>query len=118
MNIPYLSLKIAFATTCSLVGAISCLGDTALAQTATPNLTEGSISQPKSEVDDNQIPQTLNPVDFIHNQNLRRSRNASEFSTDTEKKLDSAAAEFKRLQLQRLQEGQANEAPAAATPGN
>jgi hypothetical protein len=48
----------------------------------------------------------FNPMNLIHNANLRRSRGGDEFRQDTANELDRAAEEFKKLQQQRLQEAQ------------
>ena len=46
----------------------------------------------------------FNPLNLIHNANLRRSRNGDDFAEDTQTNLDKAAADFKRQQQLRLQQ--------------
>lgn len=56
----------------------------------------------------------FNPLNLIHNANLRRSRNGEDFAEDSQTNLDKAAADFKRQQQLRLQQQQV----APATGGN
>jgi hypothetical protein len=52
----------------------------------------------------------INPLDLIHNANLLNSRSAQDFIEDTNENLDKAADDFKKLQLQRMQQQQELEA--------
>lgn len=62
----------------------------------------------------------LNPMQLIHNANLKRSRDGGEFADDTQTNLSRSAEEFKRQQRQRLEQTQAQPqatpAPTATTP--
>lgn len=46
----------------------------------------------------------INPMDVIHNSNLSQSRNLEQFTQDTSQNINDAAAEYKRLQQQRLEQ--------------
>ncbi len=48
----------------------------------------------------------FDPLQLIHNHNLRRSRGGAEFAEDSEVNLNNAAEQFKKLQQQRLLEQQ------------
>lgn len=48
----------------------------------------------------------FDPINLIHNANLRRSRGGYEFAEDTQNNLNKAAEEFKRQQQQQLQQMQ------------
>jgi hypothetical protein len=56
----------------------------------------------------------FNAMELMHRANLSRSRDSAEFQEDTNTNLDKAAQEFKRLQLQRLQNSQQQPSPNAA----
>jgi hypothetical protein len=58
----------------------------------------------------------LNPLQLIHNANLRRSRDGSEFSDDTQTSLSRSAEEFKRLQRQKLEEQSHTQATPTPAP--
>jgi hypothetical protein len=46
----------------------------------------------------------LNPMDLIHNMNLSTGRNAEEFNQDSQTQIENSADEFKRLQIERMQQ--------------
>jgi hypothetical protein len=46
----------------------------------------------------------FNPFNLIHNANLGISRSMGEFKQETEQNLNDAAAEFKRLQIERIRQ--------------
>jgi hypothetical protein len=48
----------------------------------------------------------FNPIDMIHRTNLSRSRGQGEFEEDTQKNLNDAANQFKRMQQERLRNQQ------------
>ncbi|MFM1843778.1 MAG: hypothetical protein RLZZ490_2521 [Cyanobacteriota bacterium] len=46
----------------------------------------------------------FDPMSLIHNANLSRSRNGVDFAEDTQRTLNEAADQFKKLQQQRLEQ--------------
>lgn len=60
---------------------------------------------------DNSSLGSFNPLDLIHNANLRRSRDAGQFEEDTNTNLNQAADDFKRLQQQRMQNQSSDQVP-------
>jgi predicted outer membrane lipoprotein len=46
----------------------------------------------------------INPIDLIHDANLSTGRNAEEFNTDSQIQIEDSAAEFRRLQQERMQQ--------------
>lgn len=48
----------------------------------------------------------FDPMSLIHNANLSRTRNGTDFAEDTQRNINKAADQFKQLQQQRLMEMQ------------
>ena len=48
----------------------------------------------------------FNPMDLIHNANLFNGRSSADFAEDTNKELDNATSDFRKQQLQRMNEMQ------------
>lgn len=46
----------------------------------------------------------FDPIDLIHNANLSTGRNADEFSEESQTQIKDSAAEFRRIQQERMQE--------------
>ncbi len=53
----------------------------------------------------------INPMDLIHNANLLNNRSASDFAEDSNSNIDKAADEFKKQQLERMQQMQQQSNP-------
>lgn len=73
--------------------------------------TEGFQKNERSSQGSDFLGDGFNPLNLIHNANLRRSRNGADFAEDSQTNLNKAAADFKRQQQLRLQQQQA--APVA-----
>jgi hypothetical protein len=58
----------------------------------------------------------FDPMSLIHNANLSRSRNGSDFAEDTQRNLNQAADQFKQLQQQRMLEMQQQQSSPAVAP--
>lgn len=56
----------------------------------------------------------FDPMSLIHNANLSRSRNGTDFADDTQRTLNEAADQFKKMQQQRLQQMQQSSDPVIA----
>ncbi len=56
----------------------------------------------------------FDPMSLIHNANLSRSRNGSDFAEDTQRNINKAADQFKQLQQQRMLEMQQQSEPGGA----
>ena len=54
----------------------------------------------------------INPMDLIHNANLLNGRSAADFMEDTNENLDQATDDFKKLQLERMQQQQLESNPS------
>ncbi len=46
----------------------------------------------------------FNPMDLIHNSRFLNGRSSGDFATDTDENLDKAAQDFKKQQLERMQQ--------------
>lgn len=101
---------LALSLTGSLAGSLG-LSQVTLAQEtiqnytrpATPN-SEGFQKNERSSQGGDTLGDGFNPINLIHNANLRRSRNGEDFAEDTQTNLNKAAADFKRQQQLRLQQ--------------
>ena len=58
----------------------------------------------------------FDPMSLIHNANLSRSRNGADFADDTQRTLNEAADQFKKMQQQRLLEMQQQPTDPAIAP--
>jgi hypothetical protein len=58
----------------------------------------------------------FDPMSLIHNANLSRSRNGVDFAEDSQRTLNEAADQFKKMQQQRLQEIQQPATDPAIAP--
>jgi len=58
----------------------------------------------------------FDPMSLIHNANLSRSRNGADFADDTQRTLNEAASQFKKMQQQRLLEMQQPSTDPAIAP--
>lgn len=104
MNKLLLNLTFVAAT----VGLLTSLSGSASAQ-LDPSKTDGQYqSNEQSATSSSAFGNSFNPLDLIHNANLRRSRGSDEFQEDTNTNLNQAADQFKKLQQQRLQNEQSN----------
>jgi hypothetical protein len=56
----------------------------------------------------------INPMDLIHNAKFRQSRDAGQFSQDSEVQINDSASEFKKQQQQRILESQSQPTPNEA----
>lgn len=96
--------KTVFTLSFSLVTLIASYSNLVFAQVT--NSQNPTAQYQKNEVGSNEnssFGNGFNPLDFIHNANLRRSRDAGQFQEDTNSGLNQAANEFKRLQQQMMQ---------------
>ncbi len=53
----------------------------------------------------------FNPMDLIHNANLLNNRSSSDFAEDTNSNINKAADDFKKQQLERMQQMQQQSKP-------
>lgn len=99
------------ALTASLLGAMV-QPQSALAQVTAPN----EAPYTANEVDPSKqgLGNGFDPMSLIHNANLSRSRNGSDFAEDTRRNLNQAADQFKQLQQQRMLEMQQQSEPVMA----
>ncbi|MGK7876485.1 MAG: hypothetical protein AB4426_25280 [Xenococcaceae cyanobacterium] len=85
------------------LGIMSSFGQSTLAQSTNPQESDGYQS---SEYDSlsgtSTFGNSFNPIDLIHRANLGPGRSAADFSSDLDRNINEAAAEFKRLQQERL----------------
>ncbi|MGA1623548.1 MAG: hypothetical protein ACO36E_12600 [Synechocystis sp.] len=58
----------------------------------------------------------FDPMSLIHNANLSRSRNGADFADDTQRTLNEAADQFKKMQQQRLEQMQQPTTDPAIAP--
>ena len=104
---------LSLAAAIAVVGTVPIWGEAALSQVLEiPNAPETEVTPSNESNGAELLRGGLNPVNIIHNANLSRSRNGSEFADDTRRNLQEAADEFKQLQLQRLQDQGASPSPA------
>ena len=104
------------------LGAIAVLPHTALAQTQYQG--DNNTQQPAPYQNSEQDPMksmmggALNPLDLMHRAQTGRSRNGSDFADDTQQSLSKAAANFKKMQQQQLQQqsGQLTQSGSGTTP--
>lgn len=61
-------------------------------------------------------PSGLNPVDLMHRAQQLNGRSAEEFEADSQGQLDNSVSDFKRLQQQRILEGQQSQPPKNNSP--
>ena len=99
-------------------GIISSFGQSTLAQSVNFQSPQGSDGYQSNEKDpgDNSLG-NFDPFQLIHNANLGATRTAEEFNSDTERNIKDAAAEFKRLQQERMLNQQSG-SPANPLPEN
>ena len=127
MNVTSTTQKIILAAAFGLFGIVPSWGEATLAQsTPSPDSPESPVlptptntperdnSNREGVSGERRLGGSLNPFDLIHNSNLSRTRSLGEFAEDTEKNINSAAEEFKRLRLQQLQEQPGEFSPDAA----
>jgi hypothetical protein len=123
MKTTFTHAKLVLVVLFGILGIPATWGEVALAQSVdTPSVDTPTLPanvpdkdlSPSNEVNSNNpLGNGLNLNDIMHNVNLSRSRNSSEFADDTQRKLKKAADEFKQMQLQQLQ--QQPTAPTAPT---
>ncbi len=100
----------------SLIGML--IG-TAQASPANPNKDDGYQTNEQNSTTGSTFGSSFNPFDIIHNATFRRSRDAAEFSEDTQQNLNTAAQEFKRLQQEKFKQQPATSVPNSnPNPGN
>lgn len=120
MNRQLQSSKLALAFTLSL-GTLMTLTFSNLSLAQTPrSITEPDthqINERSTTTGSSTFGNSFNPINLIHNMNLRRSRDGSEFQDDTQNNLNNAAEEFKRMQQEQLQQNGGDLAPNS-TPSN
>ncbi len=92
--------KLLFSLSAILMG-IAIAQQASFAQTTNPN--EGDAF-PSNEQDSIFGGENFNPFDLIHNSNLRNGTTREEFRKNANEEIDDAAAEFRRLQKERLQQ--------------
>lgn len=96
----WLTPSVVFAGTLALLSSIN----TAVVAQINP---EARGDYQRNEQNSRSTIEGFDPMQLIHNANLRRSRGGAEFMEDTNNQLNQAAEEFRRLQQQRLQEAEA-----------
>ncbi len=99
-------------------GVMSSFGQSTLAQSINPQNPQGSDGYQSNEQDPGGSSLgNFDPFQMIHNANLGASRTAEEFNSDMEQGIKDAAAEFKRLQQERMLNQQSG-SPANPLPEN
>jgi hypothetical protein len=118
MKDPNYLLKILLTPSMIVAGTMTLImGLNAPAMAQTYGETGGEYQRNEQNGSDGTI-EGLDPIQLIHNANLRRSRGAQEFSEDANNQLDEAAEDFRKLQLQRLQEMREAEQAGEVIPEN
>ncbi|WP_013323735.1 hypothetical protein [Gloeothece verrucosa] len=95
------TLCLAFGTTLGIVASYSSSASAQLIPNSKNPEVKYQSNEENSSVDNSLG--GLNPLDLIHNANLRRSRDASQFQEDSDSNLNQAAQDFKRKQQQMMQ---------------
>lgn len=90
-------IKLVFALVLLLINSPS-----VFAQSSTATLTEDDFPTNEQNPNGSSFGNSFNPLDLIHRANMSNGRDAEEFNQDSSKNIKDAAAEFKRLQMQRL----------------
>lgn len=98
----------------SLLFCLTCITPMALAQYRNPNNPEG-FQNNEQDPSKNSF-SGFDPMSLIHNANLSRSRNGSDFAEDTQNNLNKAAEAFKKQQQLQLQQQQEQSNPPTEVP--
>ena len=100
----------------TVISLVAGWGQVSLAQRVNPNEPEPYQSNEVDSFGGGTFGDALNPFDLIHNNNIGPGRSAEDFQSDTNKSLDDATAEFRRLQQERWNnQNQQSEAPVPGT---
>ncbi|ACK66594.1 hypothetical protein PCC8801_2589 [Rippkaea orientalis PCC 8801] len=104
-----MSIKVAFkklALVALVFGTITGFSSVTVAQSL--NRIDQDPYQKNEQNPEGEFGNIFSPIDMMHNSNLQRSRNSSDFAEDTTNNLNKAAEEFKRIQQQRLEQDSSN----------
>ncbi|MFB2833585.1 hypothetical protein [Floridanema evergladense] len=93
--------KIAFGLLAGTSFSISLLPEATLAQTL--NTDPSQDFQRQGDAINGGTGQTFDPLNLIHNNNLRPSQSIEEFNQEQKQNVDEAATQFRAIQRQRLQ---------------
>lgn len=110
------TLKLAIGL--ALGATLGCFAQPILAQTQTQhNSTSTGFQDNEANFFDGAEQGSFNPLDIFHGVNLGSKITPGEFRQNTNRSLDSSAAEFRRQQLERIRQQQQNNS-TAPTPEN